>query len=278
MTTLAEYAASRELFNNLTLRELRSKYKRSVLGWAWSLLNPLATMLIFTLIFRYFLKIQAPPGDPSGLSVFALFLLGGILPWNYMQNGVNGSIGTLVGNANLIKKTYFPRELLVAANIGSCLVSHLIELGLLIVALVLFGNGKLFLYLPIVLFLIVLLTMFTTGLGLILSVLNVYFRDIQHLMGIVFMIWFYLTPIVYPENIGGLHKHVLHMFGRSVKPLTLLRINPMTGFVEAFRACLYDLRLPALSTMAYLISISVVMLVIGQLVFARLEGKLAEEL
>ena len=278
MTTLAEYGSSRELFNNLTLRELRSKYKRSVLGWAWSLLNPLATMLIFTLIFRYFLKIQAPPGQPSGLKIFALYLLCGLLPWNYLQNGVNGAIGSLVGNANLIKKTYFPRELLIAANTGSCLVSHLIEVGILLIALVVFGNYKMFLYLPVVIVLIVILTIFTTGLSLLLSVCNVYFRDVQHLMGIVFMIWFYLTPIVYPETIGGLHTHTFHVLGRSLKPLSILRINPMTGFVEAFRNCLYDVRFPAWGTLAYITVVAIVTFVIGLAVFNRLEGRLAEEL
>src|SRR5204863_3406532 len=104
MTTLSELSTTRDLMVNLTLRELRSKYKRSVLGWAWSLLNPLATMVIFTVVFRFFLKVQAPTGQPSGLKVFALFLLCALLPWNYMNTGVFGSIGTLVGNSNLIKK------------------------------------------------------------------------------------------------------------------------------------------------------------------------------
>src|SRR5947199_4308261 len=130
MTSIAEYASSRELFNNLTLRELRTKYKRSVLGWAWSLLNPLSTMLIFTVVFRFFLKVQAPTGSPSGMQIFALYLLCGLLPFNFLQTGVNGSIGSLVGNANLIKKTYFPRELLVGSNVAASLVSHLIEMSL----------------------------------------------------------------------------------------------------------------------------------------------------
>src|ERR1700730_621325 len=159
MTTLTEYRASRELFNNLTLRELRSKYKRSVLGWTWSMLNPLSTMLIFTVVFKLILKVHAPPGRPSGLNVFALYLLCGLLPFSYFQNNLTGSTGSLVGNANLIKKTYFPRELLPAANVGSNLVSHLIEMGLLLAALVLFGNVKALLYLPVVLALILLLSL-----------------------------------------------------------------------------------------------------------------------
>lgn len=274
MTTIAEYASSRELFINLTLRELRSKYKRSVLGWAWSLLNPLATMLIFTLVFRFFLKIKAPPGHPSGLDVFALFLLCGLLPWNYMNNGIMGSIGGLVGNANLIKKTYFPRELIIFAQIGSWLVSFLLEMAILLVALLVFGNLW-FLELPAVLLLVAILTVFVTGLALIFSVVNVYFRDVQHLVGIIFQVWFYVTPIVYPMNLVPVKANVL---GHLIPAKTLYSLNPMVGFVQAFRHALYDLRYPSIGSLGYLLLWSVGTFLIGLAVFGRLEGRLAEEL
>jgi ABC-2 type transport system permease protein len=274
VTTIAEYRTSRELFYNLTLRELRSKYKRSVLGWAWSLLNPLATMLIFTLVFSYFLKAPIPVGQPSGLKSFSLYLLCALLPWNYMNNGVFGSIGTLVGNANLIKKTYFPRELLVAAQVGSCLVSFLIEMSILLIALLVFGNLW-FAYLPGVLVLALILSLYVTGLGLMFSVFNVYFRDVQHLMGIVFQVWFYVTPIVYPLSLVPIK---VRMFGYLVPAKALYRLNPMVGFAEAFRRCLYDLRMPSLGSVAYLFVVSVATLLLGLFIFSKLEGKLAEEL
>ncbi len=274
MTTLAEYAGSRELMSNLTLRELRGKYKRSVLGWTWSLLNPVASMLIYTLVFRFFLRIQAPPSDTTGLKNFALYLLCGLLPWTFVLNGMNGSIGTLVGNANLIKKTYFPRDLLVAAQVASLLVSLLIEMAILALALVLFGNMVLP-WLPMVLVLIALLTMFVTGLGLAFSVLNVYFRDVQHFVTILFQIWFYLTPIVYPLYLVPVRAEI---FGYDLPVRGLLHINPMVGFVEAFRDCLYDLTFPSLASLGYLTAVSVVTFLGGLVVFKRLEGKLAEEL
>ena len=274
MTKLAEYAASRELMINLTLRELRSRYKRSVLGWAWSLVNPLATMFIFTLVFRFFLRVEAPPSDATGLQVFALYLLCGLLPWNFLLGGVNGSMMTLVGNANLIQKTYFPRELLIASQVASLIVSLLIELGLLSVVLLLFGNMVLP-WLPGVLLLVVLLTLFTTGLGLGFSVLNVYFRDVQHLVSILFQMWFYLTPIVYPLTLVP-ERHQL--LGRDVAVRQVLSINPMVRFVEAFRDCLYDLRFPPARTLAYLTVVSVTTFFVGLRIFNRLEGKLAEEL
>src|SRR5438874_10241773 len=112
MTKLSELSESRDLMVNLTLRELRGKYKRSVLGWAWSLLNPLAIMGIFTVVFGVILKIPPYKGNPSGLHNFAFFLLCGFLPFNFLSNCMSGGMGTLVVNANLIKKTYFPREVL----------------------------------------------------------------------------------------------------------------------------------------------------------------------
>ena len=195
MSTVAELAESRELFVNLTLRELRGKYKRSVLGWTWSLLNPLATMVIFTVVFRFFLKVQIQPGDPSGLHVFAIFLLCGLLPWTFLSNGMSGSMGTLIGNSNLIKKVYCPREILVASNVASWVVSFFLELGVLAVVLVVAGNFVLPWLVPAI-GLVIVQTMFVVGLGLLLSVLNVYFRDIQHLIGILLQIWCYATPIV----------------------------------------------------------------------------------
>lgn len=274
MTTLAEYVASRELMANLTLRELRSKYKRSVLGWAWSLLNPLATMLVYTLVFGAILKVQPPLGEPSGVKNFALFLLCGLLPWNYMTAGVGGAIGNLLANANLVKKTFFPRDLLVESLVASCLVSFLIEMGILVVALMLFGNWVLP-FLPMVLLLIAVLTLFVTGLGLAFAVLNVYFRDVQHLVNILFQVWFYLNPIVYPITLVPEKTRIL---GVVLPARSLYELNPMVGFTEAFRDLLYHLQVPSMPHLAYLAVVSVVTFFGGLALFNRLEGRLAEEL
>ncbi|MGI8685253.1 MAG: ABC transporter permease [Acidimicrobiales bacterium] len=274
MTTLAEYAASRELMGNLTLRELRSKYKRSLLGWAWSLLNPLATMLVYTLVFGFFLAVTPPRGEPSGLKNFAFYLMCGLLAWNFFTAGVMGSIGTLIGNANLVKKTYFPRELLVGSLVASGVVSFLIEVSLLSVALLLFGNVVLP-FLPVALLLVCLLTLFTLGLGLAFSVLNVYFRDVQHLVNILFQVWFYLTPIVYPISLVPDRARI---FGRILPARALFELNPMVGFVESFRDLLYNLRMPPLGTLVYLTCVSLAVFGAGLYLFGRLEGRLAEEL
>ena len=265
MSRLSELTGSRELMVNLTLRELRGKYKRSFLGWTWSLLNPLATMLIFTVVFRYFLKVTIPPGDPSGMNAFAFYLLCGLLPWNFLSNGITGSMGALLGNSNLIKKVYFPREILVAANVASWVVALAIEMGALAVALIIAGNFVLPWLVPVI-GLVALQTVFVVGLGLLLSVLNVFFRDIQHFVGIFLQIWFYATPIVYPLDV--VPERVRFVYG----------LNPMVRFAEAYRDCLYDLRLPPLLDIVYLGAVAGLTFAVGMYVFSRLEPKLAEEL
>ncbi len=274
MATLDELSNARELMVNLTLRELRGKYKRSVLGWAWSLLNPLVTMAVFTVVFLVFLGVDVPLGRPSGMEIFAFFLLCGLLPWNFLSNGVNGGMTALLNNATLIKKVYFPREVLVAANVASWLVSLVIELGVLAVALMVAGNFVVP-WIPAVVVLVALQSVFVVGIGLLLSVLNVYFRDVQHLMAILLQFWFYSTPIVYPLDVVPL---TVELFGADLPVRALYQLNPMVGFVEAYRDLLYDLSLPPLGDVAYLVLASAVALGLGLAVFNRLEPKLAEEL
>lgn len=272
MTAVAEYRSSRELFANLALRELRAKYRRSILGWTWSMLNPLTSMIVYTLVFAFFLHIRPAPGNPSGLDQYSLWLLCAMLPWNFFQNSVNGSIASLLGNANLIKKTYFPRELLPAASTAANLVMHLIEMSILLVVLLAFGNWRAAAYMPLTLVFIFLVAVFGLGFGLLFSVVNVYFRDVEHFTSILFLIWIYLTPLVYPET---------ELAGRTVGGISLLaifRINPFTDFADCFRATLYNGRLPALGPALYVTVFSFLALAVGLYVFGRLEGRLAEEL
>ena len=269
MSSLGEVVASRELLWNLTLRELRGKYKRSALGWTWSLVNPLVTMALFTVVFGVFLKATPDRGDPSGLDVFALWLLCALLPWNFVANTLNGGAVALVGNGNLIKKVYFPRQTLVGAVTGANLVTLLIELGVLSVALLIAGNNVLP-WIPGVLVVTVLLVVFTTGLSLALSVLNVYFRDTQHFLAIFLQIWFYASPIVYPEKL--VRENV------SAAVWTAYEANPFYRFAEAYRDLFYDLRWPSAVTLGLLAAWSVGSLLLGWWTFDRLQGRLAEEL
>jgi ABC-type polysaccharide/polyol phosphate export permease len=273
VTALREYAASRELVLNLTLRELRSKYKKSVLGWSWSLLNPVASVIIYTVIFSVFLGVDPPRGVPSGLKSFVLFLLCGLIPWNFVANCLIGTLDSIVGNANLVKKVYFPRELLVVSTVASLLVTFCIELSVVAVVLLIAGNMVLP-WIPVAIVLMLLLTVMLLGVGLMLSVTNVYFRDVKHFMNIAMQALFYSAPIVYPISAVPVHKTVA---GVSIPVLRIYELNPLVRFVEAFRDVLYNLRAPSLFTMGYLVLWAAGALFLGLRLFHRLEPRLAEE-
>jgi ABC-type polysaccharide/polyol phosphate export permease len=265
LVPIREVTSSRELIWNLALRELRGRYKRSALGWFWSMLNPLFTMVIYTIVFSKILRATPPPGYPSGLDVFGLYLLCGLLPWNFFSTSVMTSIATLVSNGALIKKVYFPRETIVLGTILAGLVSLGIELGLLSVVLMLFGN-LVIPWLPVLLLLVALLAVFATGVSLLLSSLNVLFRDVSHLWAIFAQAWFFVTPIVYP----------LDSVPSDLRPW--IEANPMTVFVVQFRDVLYNLRFPAWDQTAFLAIVSIATLAFGWWVFRRLTPRFAEEL
>jgi ABC-2 type transport system permease protein len=274
LTSLRDLTSSRELVVNLTLREVRGKYKRTALGQLWSLVNPLATMLIFTAVFGVLLKVGIPPGDPSGLDIFALWLMCGLLPWAFMSNSVTGGMTALVANANLVTKVYFRREVLVAASVFSWDVTFVLEMLVLSVVLLIFGSMVLP-WLPLVIVFMLLLTAFALGLALMLAVANVYFRDTQHFLSIFMQFWFYATPIVYPVSLVPEESDVL---GITLPLRQLYELNPMVHFVAGFRALLYDNRWPEVGDVLYCAGAALIALGIGWMIFRRYEPRLAEEL
>jgi ABC-2 type transport system permease protein len=273
MTRLADYRGSRELTSNLVLRELRSRYKRTALGYGWSLLNPIVAVAIYGVVFSVFLKVQPPVGHPSGLHSFVMFLIVGLLPWNFFANSANISLDTLLVNANLIRKVYFPRELLVVAAIGALLVTFGIELAVVCVILVAVGSNVV-LWIPMLLVLVALQTALVLGVGLMLSVLNVYFRDVKHFMALALMALFYSVPVVYPVTLVPEHRTVL---GVDVPVRTIYQLNPLVRMIECYRAVLYDLRFPPIGTFLYFLAAALGLLAAGLALFARLDRRLAEE-
>ena len=273
MTSLAEYRRSRELAVNLVLRELRSRYKRTALGYGWSLLNPLAAVAIYGVVFAVFLRVAPPVGDPSGLDSFVLFLVCGLLPWNFFANVSNASLDVLLANANLIRKVYFPRELLVTSVTGALLVTYLVELVVLLVILVAVGSMVLP-WIPVLLLLVAIQTLMVLGVGLALSVGNVYFRDVKHFMALVLMALFYSVPVVYPISLVPKERTVL---GVEVPVRFLYELNPLVRMVECFRAVLYDLRFPPLGTFVYFTVSALVCFAGGLALFRRLDRRLAED-
>ncbi len=259
---------------NLTLRELRGKFKRSTLGWLWSIINPAANIAVYSIVFGVFLDLKPPVGDPSGLEVYALFLMCGLIPWTFLSNSLGGAVGSIVGNEGLVKKVYFPRWVLPASSVLSWLASYGVELVVLTLILLVAGN-MLLPWVPVVIALMVLQLGFTLGIGMVLSAANAYFRDIQHFLSIFLNIWFYATPILYPPDLPPAHKTVM---GVSVPVRSILAANPMSAFVEAYRDVMYNLRMPSLGAFAYLVAITAVTLALGIVIFNRLETNLAEEL
>jgi ABC-type polysaccharide/polyol phosphate export permease len=284
MTSIAEYRSSRELFANLALRELRSKYKRSFLGWAWSMINPLANTLVYTVVFAYFFHTHPTKGSPSGLTPYAIYLLCALLPWNFFQTGIMSSVGGLIGNGNLIKKTYFPRSLIPGSAVAAALVAHLIEMGVLLAIVLLFGNYYALIYLPFTLLTMMLTAVFALGLGLMFSVLNVYFRDIEHFLGIFFLLWLYGTPIVYPNNIiltrtvNGVADGVRYFPDTHIKLMSIMKINPMTEMELLMRETLWNGTFPDWLQLLYYAAWAFAALWVGLKVFAHFEPRLAEEL
>ena len=258
-----------ELLWNLTLRELRGKFKRSVLGWLWSVINPLASIAIYTVVFGVYLGVEPPEGDPSGLQMYGFFLVCGLLPWTFLTNSLNGAAQSITANEGLVKKVYFPRAVLPGASTLAWLASFGVELSVLGVVLIMWGN-MVVPWIPVVLVLMVIEAVFVFGLGLLLAAGNAYFRDVQHFLGIALNVWFYSTPILYPAD-------VLDGQPAFVR-LVVLELNPMSIFVDSYRDVLYHLRMPTGVQWLSMTAVALVTLAVGVTVFRRLEPQLAEEL
>jgi ABC-2 type transport system permease protein len=276
MSYITEAWASRELLINLTQREVKGKYKRTVFGQLWSLANPLASMLIYTFVFGFIFRAHPDPGNPSGLNVFALWLLCALLPWTFLSNTINSGMGSLVGNSGLIQKVYFNRLVLPLSVVLATGYNWLFEMAVLVIALSIAGAWVLP-WLPLVLLLMVLLAIFGAGLAMLLSVANVYFRDTQNFVGILLQIWMYLTPIIYPINLIQAESTRLGgLFGTSITLIDIYRVNPMEDFVDVFRQLLYDNRWPDLRTFLVCALWALFSFVLGLIAFRRNERKLAE--
>ena len=189
----------RSIIRNLTERELKAKYKKSVLGWVWSLLNPLATLVIYSIVFGTFLKIKPPVGGNGDLQVFALYLFAALVMWNFFNAVVNGSMAAMTSAGPLIRKVYLPPECIVFSVIGAAVLQTSVEALILAVIMIVVGNASFtFLLFPVVLLMFVL---FTAGISMVVSLLNVYYRDVGYLVAIAMNFLFYATPIVYTITI-----------------------------------------------------------------------------
>ena len=275
ISRLRELLAYRNLVNNLVVRDLKVRYKNSILGIAWSMVNPLLLMVVFTVVFTILaggMDVAAPPA----------FILAGLLPWNFFSGTVIAATNSIVGNSHLIKKVYFPREALPLSVMLSNLVHFLIALPIyFILAAVLqvphAEGGSLFpnlLWLPAI---IGVEAMFALGVSLLLSAVNVFYRDTSIVMDVLMQAWFFVTPIFYDfEKTLGATRII---FGIEI-PISRLAfiLNPMASIVAAYRDALYYGRPLALDFFLRTAVTALVVLLVGYWVFSRLNWRFGEEL
>ncbi|MDR3639337.1 MAG: ABC transporter permease [Isosphaeraceae bacterium] len=218
---LRDLWAYRELLFFLTWRDVKVRYKQTVLGIAWAVLQPLATMAIFTLFFG---KLAHMPSD--GIP-YPLFAFSGLLPWTFFSNAVTNSGNSLVGNANLVSKVYFPRMIIPGAAVGAGLVDFAIAFVLLAVLMVCYGvvPGWTILLLPVF---VVLTTLLALGVGMWMSALNVKYRDIRYALPFMIQLWMFVSPIIYPTSLV------------PARWRWAFALNPLTGLIEGFRSCLFN--------------------------------------
>lgn len=256
------------LVRNFARRELKSRYKRSLLGWTWSLLSPLSTILVYSLVFSVFFR-AAPPAAGNGSENFALFLFTGLVVWLLFAGMINGSMGWLGAIGDLRRKVFFPPETAIFGSALALAVQSAIEAGVLLVVMVLIGNvGLSTLLFPLIL---VLAGIFGLGIGFFVCVLNTHYRDVQYLVGIVLNALFFLVPIVYPIGIIP-EQH----WGIPIRKI--VEWNPINQFVTAARESAYLLQWPSLTRWCALFLYSFAVFALGWRFFSRRSMLLSEDM
>lgn len=253
--------------------ELRAKYKASALGFVWSLLNPAMYLVVFYVAFSLILR--------AGIPRYPIYLLSGLLIWNLFTTALSAGTGSIVANAGLVRKVWFPREVLALSAIGAALVHFLLQSLVLVASLVVFRHPVDFAFVPLLPLALLALLLLVAGLALLLSALNVYLRDIQHFLELALLAWFWLTPVIYAYNLMTSH------FGGSNFPALL---NPVTPIMLTFQRAIYgsyggDAVVPLdpgvlwhFRNLMVVTTFAAVLLLFALHVFRRLEGNLAEEL
>ncbi len=284
LTRLRNLATRRELLTSLITSDIRIKYKSSVLGIFWSMLAPAMTLGIYFLVFSVVLK--------NGIPNFFIYLFSGLVVWNLFQTAINTATGVIVDRASLVKKVSFPREILALANVGSSVVYFFIQLGVLALVLLIVGHAPAWNYMWILPISFAALYFFTASVAMVTSALNVYLRDIKHLMEVMLMLWFYLTPIVYSyENTISLklHRHGIALL-YFLNPITLIvltfqRVFYVTTHVVSTVAPYPTLQiLPTWSVSHFfflnvaMLGVMVVLFLVSLSIFGRLEGNFESEL
>lgn len=258
MNAIKEIYQYREMVFSLIRKDLRGRYKGSVLGILWTFINPLLQLAVYTVVFSFLFK--------TNIDKFYIFLFVGLVPWLFFNTSLVGGATSVVSQENLIKKIYFPRQVLPISYVTSGFVNMLLTFLVIFAVLIFSGFGmniKVLWALPIVMLVEYLLAL---GIAMITSAVTVYFRDLEYILGIVAMCWMYLTPILYEVDIIPEEFRYLIYF------------NPMTGVIMCYRDILYYKQLPQLQTLGGAFVVGAVFLVAGFVIFQKMQRRFVEEL
>ena len=246
----------RELLKTNVKKDIRGKYKGSFLGILWSFINPLLQVLVYALVFPYIMKVETEN--------YLIFLICGIIPWTWFITSISQGTTSITNNANLIKKVYFPREILPISVVTSGLVNFLISC-LIILIFVIFGGLGITWHLVFLPFIIIVQYLFTLALIFVLSAVNVYVKDVEYIVAFIINMLFYATPILYTTE----------MFSGPI--LWLFRLNPLAHLINAYRDVFYVHHIPNLASLAVLFGVCIILIVVGYFIFKKLEKRFAEE-
>lgn len=255
---VTEQVEYRELLYQMTMRDIRLRYKQTVMGFGWAIFMPLLNTAIFSVIFMRVAPIET--GVP-----YPIFAYCGLLAWNFFAVSLRFSINSLTSNSNLVTKVYFPREIFPLSSILVCVVDFVVG-SIVLIAMMVYYNIHVtpaILFLPIVLF---VLFIFTSAIALLLAMGNLFYRDIKYLFEVLITVWMFGTAVLYPAEL---------VTGRVG---ALMRLNPMTPIVEAFRSVLLRGELPAPTPFLFATLLSVVLFMGGWLLFHRAEFQFAENI
>lgn len=251
------------MIRSMVIRDLRQRYVGSMLGIFWSVIQPLTQIMLYYFVFGVVLKMRL--GPEYGSISYVYWLIAGLLPWLFFAETISKAPTAVIDQANLVKKMVFPSEILPIVNLVAALINHLIAITILVVFLVASGYGispKILLMVPYLL----LLGLFSLGISWLLSSLTVYLRDIGHIIGVIINIWFYLTPVIYPQQ--QIPVRLRGLFG----------LNPMLHIIEGFRMALLGKTNIDISGLMYLLVVGIVILFAGALTFRKLKPDFADVL
>lgn len=255
---LLEIIRYRDMVKSLVKRDLRGKYKGSVLGFLWTFINPLCQIIVYTIVFSVIVK--------TDLDKFYVYMISGMIPWLFFDMSMRQGTGCIRYQGELVKKIYFPREVLPLACVTSNFINMLFCFIIVFAVLIVSGIGidlKTLLYLPLVMAIEYILTL---GFTLIVAAGTVYFKDLEHIVTVILMAWIYLTPIMFSMNM--IPDKILPWF----------RFNPMTPIIESYHQILYWKNVPTNCGLVYSFVFAIIILIVGEYFFIALNDRFAEEL